>query len=371
MNCIKLIFFLLVATFLNGQEYNGTISSITSYSFDDDDVPRSLKIISDLNSIPISDLDTMYTYVTICADTLISFTTSKSGVPISNQLQIGENRYLDDGQEYFKYAFLPHPVELYEVDDFKKKKSTKEFDYYLKTDKYKGYPAYADIDESLNFSKSASLKGAYSNYFSPIGVYSSYKSVAFKSLSVYSYEQGENSCSLPEFGITLSNKREESFSFDDDERESFNNTDLMSPLQLPSHLLTDFKGDVRYLNDYIGEHFTIIDFCASWCKPCLAELEFLKEVYDDYSKKGIGVVSISIDSNTDYLVAQKLIGSNTEWPLLFLDGGKEAGLMREFQINSIPRFILLNSDGDIVNINCPKPSNENFIALLENALLSR
>ena len=49
-------------------------------------------------------------------------------------------------------------------------------------------------------------------------------------------------------------------------------------------------------NDLKGEKFTIVDFWATWCKPCIQAIPKLSEIYGMYKDKGVQVIGINVDS---------------------------------------------------------------------------
>ena len=60
----------------------------------------------------------------------------------------------------------------------------------------------------------------------------------------------------------------------------------------------DLEGKAVKLSEYIGKNkYTLIDFWASWCSPCCAEMPMLKKIYNKYHKKGFNIIGISLDSD--------------------------------------------------------------------------
>ena len=65
--------------------------------------------------------------------------------------------------------------------------------------------------------------------------------------------------------------------------------------QVPDFEFTDFNGKQRRLAEYRG-HYVLLDFWATWCSPCLADIPHLKEIYLKYRGKGFEI--IGMDSET-------------------------------------------------------------------------
>jgi len=96
----------------------------------------------------------------------------------------------------------------------------------------------------------------------------------------------------------------------------------------------------------------LIDFWATWCGPCLAEIPRLKTLYEKYHGKGFEIVGISIDENLDAL-KNGLEKHQFPW-INFADAKrKEANqqtMGNRFAISSIPRCILVGRDGKVISV---------------------
>ncbi|HRH66810.1 MAG TPA: TlpA disulfide reductase family protein [Bacteroidia bacterium] len=129
--------------------------------------------------------------------------------------------------------------------------------------------------------------------------------------------------------------------------------------------LTDVNGKTVQLSDFKGK-VVYIDFWASWCGPCRGMMPFSKQLHEqltDKEKKQIVFLYISIDANKDaWLKGIKdmdIQGVNEISP-----GNWSSMACRYFQINSIPRYMIMNKKGDIVNFNAPRPVDPALIGEL-------
>ncbi len=104
--------------------------------------------------------------------------------------------------------------------------------------------------------------------------------------------------------------------------------------------------------------YVYIDVWATWCTPCKAEIPFLQKVEHDYEGKNIHFVSLSVDRMADkgkwisYVTDNKLGGIQ-----VMADKDFTSEFIKQYNINSIPRFILIDPAGKIVSGDAKRPSD--------------
>lgn len=151
------------------------------------------------------------------------------------------------------------------------------------------------------------------------------------------------------------------------------------PKGAPSPTFEDYEnydGTTTSLSDLKGK-YTYIDVWATWCAPCKVEIPALKELEKDYHNKNITFVSLSIDDDRSHkgswdlaksdwkaMIADKDLGGVQ----LFAPEGWKTQFIRDFQINGIPRFILLDPQGNIVDASAPRPSDPQLRVTLNELL---
>ncbi len=135
----------------------------------------------------------------------------------------------------------------------------------------------------------------------------------------------------------------------------------------PSPVFTDyenFAGGTTSLSDLKGK-YVYIDVWATWCGPCKREIPSLKLLEKEYHGKNITFVSISVDnvdgkrgSHDSWLkmVEEEQLGGVQ----LFADKDFSSDFIQAYGINSIPRFLLIDPKGNIVDSNTLRPSNPNI-----------
>jgi len=149
--------------------------------------------------------------------------------------------------------------------------------------------------------------------------------------------------------------------------EKFNkNKDLVRGK--PSPIFVDYenhKGGTTSLENLKGK-FVYVDVWATWCGPCKREIPFLKEVEAQFHGKNIEFVSTSIDRATDHnkwveMVKEKELGGMQ----LFADNDWNSKFIKDYAIEGIPRFILIDPEGNIITADAPRPSNPKLVELFK------
>ena len=128
----------------------------------------------------------------------------------------------------------------------------------------------------------------------------------------------------------------------------------------PSFDYINYAGGKSTLADFKGK-YVYIDAWATWCGPCRAEIPFLKAKEEMYHDKNIVFLSISIDTQKDFEKWKKFVGEKElKGVQLFADNDWKSEFVKAYNIDGIPRFILVDPKGMTVNANAPRPSAPEF-----------
>lgn len=125
----------------------------------------------------------------------------------------------------------------------------------------------------------------------------------------------------------------------------------------PDFAYEDINGKVVSLKALRGK-YVYIDVWATWCVPCKAEIPFLAKVEEEYHGRNIHFVSLSVDRLAD---KQKWLSYVKEHQLkgiqLMADKDFSSEFVKKFNIGGIPRFLLIDPNGKIVDGDAKRPSN--------------
>lgn len=95
--------------------------------------------------------------------------------------------------------------------------------------------------------------------------------------------------------------------------------------------------------------YTLIDFWASWCKPCIEEFPNVKKVYEAYHPLGLNIIGVSIDSG-EASWKNAIIKQELPWYNVSDLDGKEGVLAKSFGIWYVPSNFLVDADGKVIAV---------------------
>jgi thiol-disulfide isomerase/thioredoxin len=135
--------------------------------------------------------------------------------------------------------------------------------------------------------------------------------------------------------------------------------DLEKPIivENPQFEYEDNNGKYINLKSFKGK-FVYIQIWSIKSSLAKAEAPYLREIIRKYSNQGFAFVNISLDPESEYDNWKAYIEENELTGIqLIADLGWKSRFLVDFEVNSIPRYILLDADGKIMQPNAPRPSN--------------
>lgn len=126
----------------------------------------------------------------------------------------------------------------------------------------------------------------------------------------------------------------------------------------PDFTRLDAIGKLIRLSDYKNKNFVLLDFWASWCKPCLKELPKVKEIHVKYKDLGLQIIGISSDDDISKWSRSVVEHDLNDYPQILsieqnLAGyepffGEQADIGALFNIERIPSYVLIDKGGHII-----------------------
>lgn len=119
----------------------------------------------------------------------------------------------------------------------------------------------------------------------------------------------------------------------------------------PDFKTNDLNAHSISLSSFRHKNLILLDFWASWCKPCREEMAFLKDMYREYKEKGLEIIGIS----KDYKVAEwknAIAQDSTQsWIQIFVPDSytpQDSSITNKYFVYGIPVKVLINKDGIII-----------------------
>jgi thiol-disulfide isomerase/thioredoxin len=143
---------------------------------------------------------------------------------------------------------------------------------------------------------------------------------------------------------------------------------LFSGLGLTAQTVANFEfknieNKSQSYNELKGEKLTLIDFWATWCKPCNQAIPELNKIYSSYKDKGVEIIGINCDGPRSISKVGPLSKSlKIQYPVL-IDINSE--LKNELNIIGLPTLVMVNTKGKIVWIHEGFVSGDEKIIIAE------
>ena len=106
--------------------------------------------------------------------------------------------------------------------------------------------------------------------------------------------------------------------------------------------LVDINGKSFTLSDQLGK-IVLLDFFATWCGPCIMEIEHLKGLYQNYSSDKLAILSISIDPESDSLRKLQVFAQQNQMEWTVARDTDNVGY--KYGVSPIPHLVIVDSEG--------------------------
>ena len=130
----------------------------------------------------------------------------------------------------------------------------------------------------------------------------------------------------------------------DDEyaRDMFKAGDTLPLVEVP-----DLSGNVRSLKEFRGK-YVVLDFWATWCPDCRAEMPAMKELYGKHASDDVVFIGISFDTDRDRL-SYYLLENQVKWlQLCDFQPKKDSPVAERYKIRWIPSLYLVDPEGRVL-----------------------
>ena len=138
-----------------------------------------------------------------------------------------------------------------------------------------------------------------------------------------------------------------------------------SSVALQKFVAVDLAGQ-QWSAERLRGRVVLIDFWATWCAPCLAEIPRLKALRSKHSREDFEILGISLDARSRQSFVSWLNRNRVEWPQVHQRAGYSSDAARVFGIDRLPRTIVIDRDGSVAAVDV----RGERLALLVDALVA-
>ena len=144
---------------------------------------------------------------------------------------------------------------------------------------------------------------------------------------------------------------------------------LADKSQLLLHDLNGNKTDFKALMEKYKGKVVYVDFWASWCAPCLAQMPHAANLRQKFADQDVVFLYFALNDQEEAWHESSVEEGLGNLPTnFFIENSKTCDLLKELNVSTIPRYLLFNKQGELSNANAPRPSDEQIIEDINHLL---
>lgn len=117
-------------------------------------------------------------------------------------------------------------------------------------------------------------------------------------------------------------------------------------VRAPAFRLRTLDGRVLDSQELLARGPVVLDFWATWCRPCERSLPALQDLHSRFSEQGVTVLAISIDGPRNWTRVRPFVSSHGLTMPVALD--EDGALAKKYRIGSVPTSVVIAPDGRVV-----------------------
>lgn len=118
----------------------------------------------------------------------------------------------------------------------------------------------------------------------------------------------------------------------------------------PAFSVKNLEGEDTFTLATFKGKYVLLDFWATWCPYCVAEVPGLHKAFEAYKGKNLEFLSLSCDRKVEDIAPYRAKGNPMPWKHAFLEGGTKGDVAQAYGVTGIPKPVLIGPDGKILAV---------------------